>query len=95
MWIFFSATERYLSPIHNFSNISFKTPYRQIEGNFKGKGLIRAYSGNGTTSHRSNKRVTVDETFGHVLMFGMGGVFVEVLGDVSFRSIPLDEEDAK
>jgi acyl-CoA synthetase (NDP forming) len=37
----------------------------------------------------------VDETFGHVLMFGLGGVFVEVLGDVSFRSIPLDEKDAK
>lgn len=39
--------------------------------------------------------VTKDETFGHVLMFGLGGVFVEVLKDVSFRAIPITEEDAE
>jgi len=35
-----------------------------------------------------------DPTFGHVLMFGLGGVFVEVLRDVTFRVIPITEEDA-
>jgi acetyltransferase len=36
-----------------------------------------------------------DDTFGHVLMFGLGGVLVEVLGDVSFRTLPLARIDAR
>lgn len=39
--------------------------------------------------------VTQDPTFGPVMMFGLGGVFVEVLKDVAFRSIPLAETDAR
>jgi len=39
--------------------------------------------------------VANDATFGPVLMFGLGGVFVEVLKDVSFRSIPITASDAR
>ncbi|MEM2086581.1 MAG: acetate--CoA ligase family protein [Archaeoglobaceae archaeon] len=35
-----------------------------------------------------------NEQFGSYLMFGLGGVFVEVLRDVSFRLIPLSREEA-
>lgn len=36
-----------------------------------------------------------DAQFGPVLMFGLGGVFVEVLKDVSFRIVPIVRRDAK
>ena len=39
--------------------------------------------------------VTEDPQFGHALMFGLGGIFVEVLKDVTFRIIPITERDAR
>jgi len=36
-----------------------------------------------------------DPHFGSVAMFGLGGIFVEVLKDISFRIIPLEERDAR
>ncbi|MHA1576898.1 MAG: acetate--CoA ligase family protein [Candidatus Thorarchaeota archaeon] len=39
--------------------------------------------------------VTRDPQFGHALMFGLGGIFVEVLKDVTFRLIPFTEMDAR
>ena len=38
--------------------------------------------------------MTKDSSFGPVLMFGLGGIFVEVLKDVAFRIVPLEKNDA-
>ena len=35
-----------------------------------------------------------DAQFGHAIMFGLGGIFVEVYKDVSFRVVPIERNEA-
>lgn len=39
--------------------------------------------------------MTTDAQFGPVMMFGLGGIMVEVLKDVAFRIVPLEARDAR
>ncbi len=39
--------------------------------------------------------ISKDPQFGPVIMFGLGGIFVEVLKDVSFRIVPVSQRDAQ
>ena len=39
--------------------------------------------------------VNKDSQFGHLLMFGLGGIYVELLRDVSFRVVPINSGDAE
>jgi succinyl-CoA synthetase beta subunit len=38
--------------------------------------------------------VQVDPVFGPAVMFGLGGIFVEVFEDIAFRLAPIDREEA-
>ncbi|MCK5490911.1 MAG: acetate--CoA ligase family protein, partial [Candidatus Pacebacteria bacterium] len=38
--------------------------------------------------------VKKDENFGHLIMFGFGGIFTEITKDVSFRFAPIDKNEA-
>jgi acetyl coenzyme A synthetase (ADP forming)-like protein len=39
--------------------------------------------------------ITKDPTFGQLIMFGLGGIYVEVFQDVSFRLVPIRELSAR
>jgi len=36
----------------------------------------------------------MDHTFGHIILFGLGGVFVDVFDDVAIRVVPISRKDA-
>jgi len=38
--------------------------------------------------------VKKDENFGHLIMFGLGGIFTEITKDISFRFAPIDRKEA-
>lgn len=64
------------------------------------KKAVQSFSGV-IVYHMQEKGVEIiigalyDEQFEHAIMFGLGGIFVEVLKDVSFRLIPITNRDAK
>lgn len=68
------------------TNVSRKMPEAHIEGI-----SVNEMLGQGTECIIG---LTRDPVFGAVIMFGLGGIFAEVLKDVSFRLLPLTEKEA-
>lgn len=68
------------------NRIKMRTPTARIDGIFVQKMLPNA-----PEVIIGGKK---DATFDQVILFGLGGVFVEVFNDVSFRVVPVKEMDA-
>src|SRR5262249_53463815 len=63
-----------------------RAPTARIDG-----VLVAPYMSGGVETILGVKR---DPIFGPVIMFGLGGIFVEVLKDVALRLAPIDEAEA-
>jgi acetyl coenzyme A synthetase (ADP forming)-like protein len=59
------------------------------DANIKGVEIVRMIE-KGTETIIGARR---DRAFGPVIMFGLGGIYVEVLKDVAFRALPLDRRE--
>jgi acetate---CoA ligase (ADP-forming) len=71
-----------------------RTAYREIVGAFKYQHIIGvAVQKMASPGVEAIIGVTRDPNFGPVLMFGLGGIFVEVLKDVTFRVLPVTPQD--
>jgi succinyl-CoA synthetase beta subunit len=65
---------------------------RQAEA-FEVDGVLVAAMRSG--GHELLAGVTIDPTFGPVLAVGLGGIWIEMLGDVVLRVLPIDRADAR
>jgi acyl-CoA synthetase (NDP forming) len=72
----------------------FIASWDEIEKNIQGKnieGILVQEMVSGNEVAIGMKR---DSQFGPVLMFGLGGIFIEIIKDVAFRIAPIDREEA-
>jgi succinyl-CoA synthetase beta subunit len=73
--------------------------FREIVGTFTSNYPEKRLDGVIVQRQGSGLEVIVgmlrDLQFGPVLMFGLGGIFVEAMKDVTFRLIPIETADAK
>lgn len=78
-----------------------RNAYQQVMGNasrynpkarLKGVSIQEMLPGNGVECIVGTRR---DADFGWAVMFGLGGIFVEILRDVSLRVVPLSGRDAE
>ena len=82
------------------SEEELREQYRDLVAKLSERGLIDGLEGVLIQEMVKSKRelvtgIATDPQFGPMVMFGLGGVFVEVLKDVAFRLAPLTDIDAK
>lgn len=68
-------------------NAGMSNPHAYIEG-FLVQEMIQY-------GHEVIVGLATDPTFGKIIMFGLGGIFVEILNDVAIRKIPITALDAQ
>ncbi len=68
------------------SRVKRAVPHANIEGI-----LVQQMA---PTGHEVIVGLKKDAQFGHAIMFGLGGIFVEVYRDVSFRVVPIEKREA-
>lgn len=72
----------------------FDKAWEEIEKNIRGKnieGMLVQEMRSGSEIALGMKR---DPQFGPVLLFGLGGIFIEIIKDVSLRVAPINKEEA-
>lgn len=77
-----------------------RAEYADLVAKLEAKGLMDGFEGVIVQEMVKSDREMVcgcakDPQYGPMMMFGLGGVFVEVMKDVTFRLAPLTPEDAK
>ena len=77
-----------------------RTEYQDLLAKLEAKGLLEGLEGVIIQEMVKSKRelvtgIATDPQMGPMIMFGLGGVFVEVLKDVAFRIAPLTDIDAQ
>ena len=66
-------------------------PKKEPEANLEGVQLQKMLSG----GNEVIIGMVQDPTFGPMMMFGLGGIYVEILKDVKFAIAPVNEEEAR
>jgi|Deesub1362A_J573_1020465.scaffolds.fasta_scaffold00190_37 acyl-CoA synthetase (NDP forming) len=66
--------------------------FDKMSQKFKGKAMLIQRMSKGVEVMVGGKR---DDAFGYVILFGLGGIFTEVLEDFSLRVCPITEADAE
>ena len=71
----------------------------EVKKSFQDLSKLKGFEGVLMQKFREGRFILIglkeDQTFGHAIAFGTGGIYTEVLKDVSFRVCPIEENDAE
>jgi acetyl-CoA synthetase (ADP-forming) len=72
----------------------FSVAWDEIEKNIQGKNIEGVLVQEMVLGNEIAVGMKRDSQFGPVLMFGLGGIFIEIIKDVAFRIAPVGKEEA-
>ena len=71
----------------------------EVKKSFNDLSKLKGFEGVLMQKFREGRFILIglkeDPTFGHAIAFGTGGIYTELLKDVSFRVCPIEDEDAE
>ncbi len=82
------------------SEEQLRREFQALQARLEEKGLLEGFEGVLVQEMVVSSRemvcgVATDPQYGHLMMFGLGGIFIEVMKDVTFRLAPLTDQDAR